>query len=824
LIRFLPILAVVAGALLFLSIGGNSTQDLSFELTTVSEDVTTLSAPGKSRALEPFRDRQLCPNQNWAFETNVLASVYQVHFPAEAFEPDSSWVLYQKAAINNQFAVIYAEPQDCLNIRASGRSLPFDQRIHHSLFPNSQISGLSPTTDVFIVLQDSKSRNLWLGISDPQSFQESSNRKWLYSGLYLGALLIYTLVGLTISIWQKSRLAIAYSAYTLIIALWFLQNFAIGSAFIPFWPPESQFSNLQALFTGLIVVGVASVCLLFLEPSKKLGCFIIIFAAIIVLLFLSSPFFHKGYEYGAFGLALLAVVIIGNLLTGFSTKNSSEKLFALGLICSVSVGSIQAISVFTGSDFGGFAIFAFPIGNLFESTLWLMAIVDRLFREFNRIQVRLLFDATHDSLTKLPNRTFLENRLKAIVSSARQTQDKTVKSIFFVDLDRFKQINDSLGHVTGDHLLNLISNRLRSLDLDVDTLGRFGGDEFCLIMNGIESRDEATALGADIIKEIAQPITLVGRELRLSASIGVCLEIEQYPIAENIMRNADMSMYAAKQNGRSCTVIYSDEMHEMELEKFQIEQDILPGVRKKEFIAYFQPIVHLPSGELAGFEALVRWQHPAMGFLAPYRFIDVAEDTGLIRIISDEVISQVAESISKWKEQGVWSDGLYVSVNIAGQQLLDTALQELLQEKIDQGLITESDIRIEITESSLVTDFARVAETLSNFKKRGFKILIDDFGTGYSSLKYLHLLPIDVLKIDRSFVTDIDINSNKQALIKSIIAMAKELQLDVIAEGVEISAHRELLSEYGCAKAQGYFYDKPQSGAETEQRWLKKAE
>ena len=822
MIKFLPILAIVAGALLFLSLGDGGRQEISFELTSIAEDVVPLAAPGKQDAIPTFRDRQLCPNYPWPFEADVLASIYQISLPAEVLTTKANWVLYQKAAINNQFAIIYGEPNQCLSVEASGRSLPFEQRIHHSIFPNSQITDVTPETDIFIVLQDSKSRNLWLGISDPKSFQKNSNRKWLYSGLYLGALLIYTLVGFTIAIWQKSRLAIAYSSYTLIIAFWFLQNFAIGSAFIPFWPPENQFSNMQALFTGLIVVGVAAVCLLFLEPSKTLHRFIIVFASIVVMLFLSSPFYHRGYEYGAFGLALLAVVIIGNLLIGFSSKNSSEKLFAMGLICSVSVGSIQAISVFTGSDFGGFAIFAFPIGNLFESTLWLMAIVDRLFREFNKIQVRLLFDATHDSLTKLPNRTFLENRLKTIVSNARRADSDAMKSIFFIDLDRFKQINDSLGHATGDHLLNLISNRLRKLDLDVDTLGRFGGDEFCLIMNGIESRDDATALGTDIINEIAQPITLVGRELRLSASIGVCLEIEQYPIAENIMRNADMSMYAAKQNGRSCTVIYSDEMHEMELEKFQIEQDILPGVRKKEFIAYFQPIVHLPGGELAGFEALVRWQHSSMGFLAPYRFIDVAEDTGLIRVISEEVISQVAHSISKWKQQGVWREGLYVSVNIAGQQLLDTALQEQLQEKIDQRLITESDIRIEITESSLVTDFARVSETLLDFKKRGFKILIDDFGTGYSSLKYLHQLPIDVLKIDRSFVTDIDVNTNKQALIKSIIAMAKELHLEVIAEGVEISAHRDLLSEYGCAKAQGYFYDKPQSEADTEQRWLKK--
>lgn len=812
----LPIFAVIALTVFAIALSIQSRTTIPFSLELVEADIPSLSAPGRPNALVVFQQRTLCQPDQWTFQDNQLANVYRLQVPQEVINTNEPLVFFQKAAINNQFGLVIAKGNGCLEVKSAGRALPFEQRHINSMFPNVSIDDLALTTELFVILQDTKSRNLWLGIESEQQFQKESNQKWLFAGLYFGTLLVYAMAGTTVALWQKSQIAIAYAMYTLVIALWFLQNFGVGSAFISFWPSEEYFPYLQALFTGLIVIAVTSVCLLFLQPGLKLRRTLTLLCSIDVLLFFSSPFFTKGYELGALGLASLAIVVIVVILRGYSTRTVSERLFAIGLLSAVSIGMLQAVSVFTGTDFFGFAIFAFPVGNLVESTFWLLAIVNRMLHEFNRIQVRMLFDATHDPLTKLPNRTYLENRLKKII----EEEPASRKSLLFIDLDRFKQINDSMGHATGDSLLDLIANRLRALYPNADTIARFGGDEFCLLLDDVTTTEQGKKVGTSIIETIAEPILMVGREMRLSASVGVCTGITQYPTAEDVIRNADISVYAAKDNGRATTVVYSGDMHQAALEKFQIEQDILPGLRRHEFVTHFQPIVSLPGGNLAGFEALVRWNHQTEGWLPPYRFIQVAEDTGLIRVISEEVIQQVVDTIGHWKKERRWPAGAYVSINIAGQQMLDDSLPLLLQAHLNEGFVEAEDIRIEITESSLVTDFSRVSKTLNTLQQLGFKVLIDDFGTGYSSLKYLHELPIDVLKIDKTFVTGIEHNSDKRTLVKSIIAMAKALELDIVAEGVETEDHRTILSEFGCSKAQGYFYDKPKAAIDLVDRWL----
>ena len=532
------------------------------------------------------------------------------------------------------------------------------------------------------------------------------------------------------------------------------------------------------------------------------------------------PFYSEGYRFATAALTLLTVFTLFYVAKSLFSENNFDKVFALGLICTLTAGGVQEISALTGYSFAGFAIFAFPIGNFLESTFWLMAIGHRLVNEFKRIQTRMLFDATHDSLTGLANRTYLENRLRILT----ETYQLKNKCLFFIDLDNFKRINESMGHATGDHILGEIAKRLRLMCHNADTIARFGGDEFCILVDNINDPVGANQFGEKLIKTVSKPIDLAGRKTRLAASVGACVQLQKYQDAETIVRNADLSVYVAKRQGRAQVVVFSDALHEQAIERFQIEQDILPSLKRKDFYVYYQPIVEVASGKLAGFEALLRWQHPTLGWLPPNHFIPVAEDCGLIRRISEEVIAQATKTIAQWQQAGLWSTGAYVSINIAGQLLLDDGLCKVLLDAVNKEKICARDIRIEVTESSLVTDFPRVYDMLSKLKACGFKILIDDFGAGYSSLHYLHQLPFDVLKIDRSFIYGIDEDPKKQALTQTIIRMAELLNLDIIAEGVELDVHHELLCNYGCPKAQGYYYGEAKPEALAMQQWLEKAD
>jgi len=406
---------MIVGAIAFIFILGFPTkQNLNFDIEVIQEDKLGLFRPNTPQAITPLKNSPLCAGYQWPFEDSVPTSVFRVDLANPSTVKAGAIVIYQRSAINNLFSVIHMKSGQCVRIQTSGRTIDFSNRDQLSIFPNVKLEDVADGDKLYVVLQDEKSRNLWLGVSGQKYFDHLSSVVWLFSGLYLGSLMIYTIIGVTIAIWQRSKLAVAYSAYTFVTFMWYLQNFGIASAYLPFWPNEIYFPELQSFFTGILVIGVAGVCILFLRPEKKLKWFLISGASIVTLLFFSSPYYTKGYEFGAIGLALLAMFALFILVKNVSLRATSEKLFALGLISSVSIGSLQAFSVFTGLEFGGFAIFSFPVGSLIGATFWLMAITDRLLLEFKKIQLQLIFDATHDHLTKLPNRTFLETSLKRI--------------------------------------------------------------------------------------------------------------------------------------------------------------------------------------------------------------------------------------------------------------------------------------------------------------------------------------------------------------------------------------------------------------------------
>ncbi len=434
-----------------------------------------------------------------------------------------------------------------------------------------------------------------------------------------------------------------------------------------------------------------------------------------------------------------------------------------------------------------------------------------------RAEERAEYLATRDALTGLPNRILLHDRLEqAVVNAAR---NHTGFAFMFIDLDRFKNINDSLGHHVGDLLLKGVAARLTACVRASDTVARLGGDEFAVILENLRDDDDegAQQVAEKMISAMGTPMMIDGQPLTTSCSIGISL----YPIdardSSTLMKNADVAMYFAKEKGRNNYQFFSSEMNARAQERLSVESYLRLALKRNELVLHYQPRMTL-GGELVGVEALVRWQHPRRGLLPPARFIDIAEDSGLIVPIGEWVIRTACTQIQLWQKRV--KPGLRISVNLSVDQLTDgERLLRAVSDALYHACIEASCLELEITESHLMKDIEEKAAILQRLGELGVGIAIDDFGTGYSSLSYLKKLPVDAIKVDSSFVRDIEADPNDEAIIRAILAMAHSLKLSVVAEGVETKAQFESLRALGCDEFQGFYESPALPAAEFERRY-----
>ena len=413
--------------------------------------------------------------------------------------------------------------------------------------------------------------------------------------------------------------------------------------------------------------------------------------------------------------------------------------------------------------------------------------------------------AQHDVLTGLPNRSLLQDRLGQAVAYSVRTGHKVW--VMLLDLDRFKFVNDSMGHKAGDVLLMTIAARLRSALRDTDTVARLSGDEFVVILT--EHDDEC--LNPDIVQRlmdsVAQPVMLGNKEFFVTSSIGVAVYPDDGAGADGLIEHADIAMYRAKKVGRNNFQFYTPAMNEEAMERVRIEGALRNALERNQFVLHYQPQLNLKTGKIVGMEALIRWQHPELGMVAPDRFISVAEETGLIVPIGAWVMRTACTQNKAWQEAGLGE--LRVAVNLSARQFGAPNLVNEIAAVLDETGLAPDRLEIELTESLFMSDVTLAVETLHSMKKLGVNLSIDDFGTGYSSLSYLSRFPIDVLKIDRSFVSDITRDASDAAIVASIIALAHNLKLDVIAEGVETKEQLDYLRRHGCDEMQGYYFSRP---------------
>ncbi|HEY9422585.1 MAG TPA: EAL domain-containing protein, partial [Thermoanaerobaculia bacterium] len=422
---------------------------------------------------------------------------------------------------------------------------------------------------------------------------------------------------------------------------------------------------------------------------------------------------------------------------------------------------------------------------------------------------RLLHDAFHDPLTGLPNRALFMDRLGMAIAHAKRRLSYTY-AVLFIDLDRFKNINDSLGHSAGDELLVSVSRRLASCLRPGDTVARLGGDEFTILLDEVTDVEHAVQVAQRLHREMAQPFHIQGHEVYVTLSLGITLGAGgDYDRPEDVLRDADTAMYGAKSSGKSRDAVFDREMHDRAVALLQLETDLRRALERSEFEIHYQPIVSLTTGEIDAFEALLRWRHPWRGLLMPDTFVPVAEETGLIVPMGWWVLRAACQQLADWQILPGVRKPLAVTVNLSGKQFLQADLVQRVEEILQITGLEPSCLRLEITESTIMSKAEEAISKLQGLRDLGIKVYIDDFGTGYSSLSYLHRLPVDALKIDRSFVSEMCHREDRSEIVGTIVTLARNLRIDVAAEGIETAEQVSRLRVLDCHYGQGYFFSRP---------------
>ncbi|UCG06712.1 MAG: EAL domain-containing protein [Desulfobacterales bacterium] len=429
--------------------------------------------------------------------------------------------------------------------------------------------------------------------------------------------------------------------------------------------------------------------------------------------------------------------------------------------------------------------------------------------ELKKAERQIYHQAFHDTLTGFPNRALFIEILNMAIKRSKRRDDYHF-AVLYLDIDRFKLVNDSLGHNVGDKLLIAFANRIKDALREIDTLARFGGDEFVILLEDIEGQEYASSIAERLQQALKKPFMVSGKEVFAPASFGVVANTKDYNHAENIIRDADAAMYHAKEKGKAQFKVFDKKLHEKAMHLLQRETDLRKAIHNNQFENHYQPIVDLKTASLVGFEALIRWNHPQLGLIYPGSFISIAEETGLIIPITRLVAGAACTDLKKWQEQLGDQINLTMNVNISSKHFLMPTLLDDIQEILKKTGLPPEQLKLEITETALMEDADETIRLVHRLKDYGLQLVIDDFGTGYSSLSYLQRLPIDTLKVDRSFVSRIqnepDGNRN---IVEAIISLAHRLNMIVVAEGVETHEQLAILLEMNCQLGQGHLFSKP---------------
>ena len=428
------------------------------------------------------------------------------------------------------------------------------------------------------------------------------------------------------------------------------------------------------------------------------------------------------------------------------------------------------------------------------------------------LEEQLTHQALHDPLTKLANRVLFRDRVEHAINRAMRKSSPV--AVLFLDLDNFKSVNDSLGHAAGDELLVSVTERLNACLRSSDTPARLGGDEFAVLVEDMDRDDDAIFIAERVRSVLRTPFAICGTEVFIGSSIGIAISGNDRLTPEELLRNADVAMYMSKSNGKDRYTVFENKMHDLLIQRIRLETDMRSAIEKEQFEVYYQPIIDLQSNKIMGMEALVRWNHPEHGLIPPLDFIPVAEETGLIVPLGEWILAEACSQARAWQLEHDLGNSLSITVNIAGRQFQEEGLIEAVANALSKSKLPPQSLILEITESTMLLNTDATITTLNALKKIGVGLAIDDFGTGYSSLSYLQRFPVDILKIDKSFIDRLVSGKEGAAVAKAIITMSETLSLKTIAEGIESIAQQATLQDLGCELGQGFHFAKPLRAAD----------
>jgi diguanylate cyclase (GGDEF)-like protein len=498
-------------------------------------------------------------------------------------------------------------------------------------------------------------------------------------------------------------------------------------------------------------------------------------------------------------------ILLDLLLPGTERLDAVEAIRAVAPEC--------PIVVLTGMEDSELALEAMKAGvqdYLYKGDIGPEILRRSIVYAIGRKRAQLAHEALHDPLTGLPNRTLFRDRcLQALAGIGRTTAGL---GVLFIDLDGFKQVNDSRGHGAGDQLLIEVGDRIRNALRAGDTVSRFGGDEFTVLGAALDSRHDATRLAQRITQAVAEPFTIADREISLTSSIGIAFTFERDADPDRLIHDADLAMYRAKERGGACYEVFGQSLRARTARRRELEAELRTALDERQLRVAYQPQVELSSGRMTGLEALVRWQHPERGLVPAGEFIRVAEDTGMIHALGRWVLGEACRDYASWRAAGALEDNVEMAVNLSPRQLARGDIVDATAAALAETGIPPNGLCLEVTEGAVVSNGARAGSVLKRLKALGISIAIDDFGVGYASLGYLERFPIDKLKIDRSLVDGVASEARKQRVVATVMALAETLGLEVIAEGIEVPEDAEQLMTLGCRYGQGFLYARPTEG------------
>lgn len=752
------------------------------------------------------------------------------HAPARAFAfahvadpaPDGALVATIKDPIVERFVVLAQSADGCIQIGESGRRVPFDRRSLSSPFPNTRLPGHLGSAPVVAIVVDHKSVRPWIELMPEARFQRLSERLWIAISMFTGMLATLFVIAILITRYKRSSLTLAYLGYISALQLYQLQALGLGAAWLPFWPAPSAQHLLQAAAVGTAVIGMSVIVMAFLRPCGRIRSILIMSVALSAGGFYLSAMDAAAYRFGAAILPLLAILVIVLLAQRLRDGEPAMRWFAAGLAAALAGGGIQAAAVVSqGAWLPPAAAFAFPIGNVVESICWLIAMLMRLKAENLSLQRRLIHEAHHDPLTGLLSRAAIYARLRTAIADAKSSAHPC-PGLIYLDLGGFRRVNDRFGQACGDRALQRFASILCELGLDTDAIGRFGGDEFMILMRRDSHWGHTEGAAATILGRFREPLSINGDSVLLRPDLGLLQITADYSSVDEVVQDVGRALQVTKQLGGRRATLFETKMREDAKTQEALQTALEDALRNHQLELHYQPIVALDSRYPVGFEALLRWQHQSHRAISVGQVLAIAECAGLLGALGERIIEMALAQVANWQRRGVWTPALFLSINVCEQQLVAGRFLDHLHGALQTWGIDASAIRLELSEGSLGSDLDWSRHVLPRLLNQHILLGVDNFGAGLASLTVLADLQPDFIKIDRRLVASLATLPRAQHLARAGRLFAGELGSLAIAEGIETDAELETLRELGFEHGQGRLIAAPMSGDETTS-WLQLA-